>query len=122
MACANDKLFRFKVRVIGSPFEVLPVPKVTKVTGVSLGQDGTVEIPEYNKDIWLADAAFFHIQDNKWIAKNNFENAKNEVLSLSQQLIAEIYNFQSLIGKFPDEKQIDLNEFKIPKLPEKIES
>ena len=33
------------------------------------------EIPEYNKDIWLADAAFFHIQDNKWIAKNNFANS-----------------------------------------------
>lgn len=55
MACANDKLFRYKVRIIGSPFEVLPVPKVTKVTGVSLGQDGTVEIPEYNKTITLSD-------------------------------------------------------------------
>lgn len=55
-------------------------------------------------------------------AKNNLNTAKNEALAINQQLIAEIYNFQSLLGKFPDEKQIDLNEFKIPKLPEKIET
>lgn len=55
-------------------------------------------------------------------AENNFKNSQNELLLAKQQLFAEIYNFQALLGKFPDEKKINLNEFKIPKLPEKIES
>lgn len=55
-------------------------------------------------------------------AENNFKNSQNELLLAKQQLFAEIYNFQALLGKFPDEKKINLSEFKIPKLPEKIET
>ncbi|MFN8912533.1 MAG: DUF6765 family protein, partial [Alphaproteobacteria bacterium] len=33
------------------------------------------EIPQYDKDAWLSDAAFFDIKDLRWTAKNNFENS-----------------------------------------------
>ena len=57
MACSNGQLFRWQVRIIDSPFEILAVPKVTKVSGVSLGQDGIVEISEYNKTVGLSDGS-----------------------------------------------------------------
>lgn len=55
MSCPNGILVRFKIRVMDSPFEFKAVPKTTKVSGISLGTDGTEELTEFNKIIEVSD-------------------------------------------------------------------
>lgn len=55
MSCPNGILVRFKVRIMDSPFDIKAVPKVTKVSGISLGTDGTEELTEFNKIIEVSD-------------------------------------------------------------------
>ena len=58
--------------------------------------------------------------DNVYEAKNNWNRAKVDVSTYDKALEAEIYLFESLLGRLPNISDLDLEDFDLVDLPQEV--